>query len=312
MDKLQKAKIRKQKIAAIFRYREAYLLFLPVFVYYIIFHYLPMGGLVIAFKNFSPLKGIFQSDWVGLKNFYRIFSSPSFLTSVKNTLIISTLNLVIVFPMPIIFAILLNELPALKFKKFTQTVSYLPHFISWSVTGGMIYMLFAARTGVVNGIVTAFGGQPINFLGLSQYFRPIVIGSGLWKSLGWSSIIYLSAITSIDEELYEAAYIDGASRLRRIWHITLPGIRSTIAVLLIMKVGNILDVSFDQIFILINDRVMDVGETIDYFIYRVGLSSSNNFSLATASGMIKSVIGFILVVTANKVSKKLTDGGGVW
>ncbi len=312
MVKLLKSKSRQKRIAAIFRYREAYLLFLPVLVYYIIFHYVPMGGLVIAFKGFSPLKGIFRSDWVGLNNFYRLFSTPSFLTSVKNTIIISLLNLVIVFPMPIIFAILLNELTALKFKKFVQTVSYLPHFISWSVTGGMIYMLFATRTGVVNGIVTALGGQSTNFLGLSQYFRPIVIGSSLWKTLGWSSIIYLSSITSIDEALYEAAYIDGAGRLKRIWHITLPGIRSTIAVLLIMKVGSILDVSFDQIFILINDRVMDVGETIDYFIYRVGLSTSNNFSLATASGMIKSVIGFILVIASNKISKKLTDGGGVW
>jgi putative aldouronate transport system permease protein len=311
-DKSLKSKNWRKLGASIYRYRQAYLLFLPAFIWYFIFCYVPMGGLVIAFKNFSPIKGIASSPWVGLLNFERLFSTSSFITAVKNTLIISGLSLVIVFPIPIIFAILLNELLNVRFKKFVQTVSYLPHFISWSVTGGMIYMLLATKTGVVNNVITALGGKEINFMGLSQYFRAIVTGSSVWKTMGWSSIIYLAAITSVDQALYEAAFIDGAGRLNRIWHVTLPGIRSTIAVLLIMQVGKILNVSFDQIFILINSRVADVGETIDYFIYRVGLSSSNNFSLATASGMVKSVIGFILVISANSISKKVNDGEGIW
>lgn len=293
-------------------YWQVYLVFIPVLIWYIIFCYAPMGGLAIAFKNFSPIKGIWDSPWVGFTNFQRLFSTPSFVSAFKNTLIISALNLAIAFPMPILFAVLLNEVGAPRYKKLVQTVSYLPHFFSWSVVGGMVYMLLSPSTGVINNMIVSLGGEPKNYIGLSQYFRTIVVGSNVWKTMGWSAIVYLASITSVDEGLYEAAYIDGASRLRRIWHITLPGIRSTIAVMLILQVGNILNVSFDQIFILINDMVLDVGETIDYYIYRVGLDTSNNFSLATASGLIKSMIGFALIVVTNRVSKKLTDGEGIW
>ena len=191
-------------------------------------------------------------------------------------------------------------------------MSYLPHFISWSVAGGMVYMLLSPSTGAISAIVEALGGTPQNYIGISSYFRPIVVGSGIWKSMGWSAIIYMAAISSVDEQLYEAARIDGAGRFARIWHVTLPGIRAIIAVQLILTVGNILNVSFDQIFVLITDLTLDVGETIDYYIYRVGLGSSNNFSLATASGMLKSVIGLVLVVGTNKVCRMLTDGEGIW
>lgn len=303
---------RPSLLRAVRRNWEAYLLFLPVCIWFIVFCYVPMGGMVIAFKKFSVLKGIGASPWVGWANFERLLSTPSFVTAFKNTVIISLLNLVIAFPMPILFSILLNEVTAMRFKKLVQTVSYLPHFISWSVTGGMIYMLLSPTTGAIPAVVRAFGGDAKYYLGLSEYFRSIVVISNIWKTMGWSAIVYLSAITSVDEQLYEAAFMDGAGRFRRIWHITLPGIRSTISVMLILQVGNLLNVSFDQIFILVNNLVMDVGETIDYFVYRVGLDTANNFSLATASGMIKSVIGLVLVLVTNFISRKLTDGEGIW
>lgn len=294
------------------QYWPAYLLLLFPVAWYIIFCYAPMGGLVIAFKKYSIIRGISESPWVGFANFRSLFGTASFVRAIGNTLIISALNLLIGFPMPIIFAILLNEQRNLRFKKLVQTVSYLPHFISWSVTGGMIIMLLSPSTGAINAIVKAFGGEARNFIGMSKYFRPIVLISHIWKSMGWSAIIYLAAIASVDEELYEAAMIDGAGRFARIWHVTLPGIRGIISIQLILAVGNILNVSFDQIFILITDLTLDVGETIDYFIYRVGLGSSNNFSLATASGMLKSVIGLVMVLVTNSVCRKLTDGEGIW
>ncbi|WP_102411082.1 ABC transporter permease subunit [Beduinella massiliensis] len=294
------------------QYWPAYLLLLPVVIWYLIFCYAPMGGLVIAFKKYSVIRGIADSPWVGWQNFEKLFSSAAFVRSIKNTLIISGLNLLVGFPIPIVFAILLNEMRYMRFKKLVQTVSYLPHFISWSVAGGMVYMLLSPSTGAISAVVRALGGQPQNYLGLSKYFRTIVVASHVWKSIGWSAIIYMAAISSVDEQLYEAALIDGAGRFARIWHVTLPGIRSIISIQLILAVGNILTVSFDQIFILINDLTLEVGETIDYFIYRVGLGSSNNFSLATASGMLKSVIGLALVLVTNAVCRKLTDGEGIW
>ena len=281
-------------------------------LWYLLFCYAPMGGLVIAFKKYSVIRGIANSPWVGLQNFEKLFTSAAFIRSIQNTLIISGLNLLVGFPIPIVFAILLNEMRGMRFKKLVQTVSYLPHFISWSVAGGMVYMLLSPSTGAISAVVRALGGEPQNYIGLSKYFRTIVVASHVWKSIGWSAIIYMAAISSVDEQLYEAAVIDGAGRFARIWHVTLPGIRSIISIQLILAVGNILTVSFDHIFILINDLTLDVGETIDYFIYRVGLGSSNNFSLATASGMLKSVIGLVLILITNAVCRKLTDGEGIW
>jgi len=294
------------------RYWPAYVMLIPVVAWYLIFCYAPMGGLIIAFKKFSAIQGIWGSPWVGLSNFEKLFQTAPFYSAIRNTLIISSLNLLIGFPAPIVFAVLLNEMPYLKFKKAVQTVSYLPHFISWSVAGGMVYMLLSPSTGVIAPIVRALGGTPQNYIGISAYFRPIVIVSSVWKNMGWSAIIYIAAISGVDEELYEAARIDGAGRFARIWHVTLPGIRSIIAIQLILAVGAILNVSFDQIFILVRDMTLDVGETLDYYVYRVGLSSANNFSLGTASGMVKSVIGLFLVIGANAVCRKLTDEGGIW
>ena len=303
----------KKKLGArLKRYWPAYVMLLPVVIWYLIFCYAPMGGLVIAFKKYGILRGIAGSPWVGLANFEKLFQSGQFTRSIRNTLVISALETVIGFPMPIIFAILLNELTRMRFKKLVQTVSYLPHFISWSVAGGMVTMLLSPSSGAIAGIVKALGGTPLNYLGMSQYFRPIIVASYVWKSLGWSAIIYMAAISSVDEQLYEAAVIDGAGRFARIWHVTLPGIRGIISIQLILWVGSFLNVSFDQIFILVNTLTLEVGETIDHYIYRVGLGSSNNFSLATASGMFKSVIGFFLILITNAICKKLTDGEGIW
>ena len=294
------------------QYWPAYLLLLPVVLWYVIFCYAPMGGLVIAFKKYSVIKGIWNSPWVGLKNFERLFGSAAFMRSIQNTLVFSGLNFVFGFPLPIIFAILLNEMPGIRYKKIVQTVSYLPHFISWSVAGGLVYMLLSPSTGAIAAVVRVLGGTPQNYIGISRYFRPIVVVSDIWKSLGWSAIIYIAAISSVDEQLYEAALIDGAGRFARIWHVTLPGIRGIISIQLILTVGKILNVSFGQIFVLISDLTLDVGETIDYYVYRGGLGSTYNMSLATASGMFKSIIGLMLIVLTNYASRKLTDGEGIW
>ena len=314
MEKSSKFKVKRLSLSKILkRYWQLYLLFIPVVVWYVLFMYKPMTNITIAFKKFSPIRGIAGSPWVGWKNFEQMFAAPMFWRAFRNTLIISLQNLVFGFPAPIIFALLLNELTAPRFKKLTQTISYLPHFISWSVAGGLVYMLLSLYTGTINNLISAFGGEPKNFIGMNSAFRTIVVVSGIWKSLGWSAIVYLAAITGVDEQLYDAAYIDGAGRMQRLWHVTLPGIRSTISVMLILQVGNLLSVNFDQIYILLNEMVYETGETLDYYIYRVGLYSTNNFSMATATGLIKSLIGFILVLSTNLITKKMTDGeGGIW
>ena len=300
-----KSPLGKRFLRAVTKYWQLYLLFLPVLAWYIIFCYMPMGGVSIAFRKFSVIRGIAGSPWVGWDNFEKMFEAPMFWRAFQ--------NLLIGFPIPILFALLVNEIRNSAFKKTVQTISYLPHFISWSVVGGLVYMLLSLNTGTINNVIVAMGGTAQNFTGMNAYFRGIVVVSGIWKNMGWSAIVYLAAITGVDEELYEAAYIDGANRFNRLWHITLPGIRTTISVMLILQVGNLLSVNFDQIYILINDMVLETGETLDYYIYRVGLYSTNNFSQATAVGLIKSLIGFVLVITTNIITKRMTDGeGGIW
>lgn len=290
------------------QYWPAYLLLLPVVLWYLIFCYAPMGGLTIAFKKYSVMKGIWESPWIGLKNFNRLFSSPSFLQAVWNTLIFSGLNFVFGFPLPIIFAILLNEMPYLRFKKVVQTVSYLPHFISWSVAGGLVYMLLSPSTGAIAALVRAMGGTPQNYIGISRYFRPIVVVSDIWKNIGWSAIIYIAAISSVDEQLYEAALIDGAGRFARIWHVTLPGIRGTIGLLFIMGVGGLLSSGFEQMWLLRTPGNMSVADTLDVYVVRIGLQNGQ-FGYASAIGLIQGLVGLILVVTTNAVSKKFTEVG---
>jgi putative aldouronate transport system permease protein len=291
---------------------ELYLLFIPILLWYAVFCYVPMGGIIIAFKDFKVLRGIWESPWIGFGNFQRFISSPAFRATLGNTVIISLMNLAFVFPAPIIFSILLNEVQRTFLKRFIQTVSYLPHFISWTIAGGLFYMLLSPSSGAVNGVIELLGGQPINFMGSSKYFRWVLVLSSIWKGLGWGAIVYLAAIAGVDEELYEAATIDGAKRFAKIWNITIPSIMNVIVIMLILQVGNILNVNFEQVFILINDTVLGVGETIEYYIYRVGLFSTNNYSLGATVGLFKSVIGLVLILCTNALAKRLTDGGGIW
>ena len=284
-----------------------YLMILPVIAYYIIFHYLPMGGLVIAFKDYRVARGIFGSKWVGLKHFIDFFESEYAWRTVRNTLSISCLGIVFSFPAPIILAILLNEVKHEHFKKAVQTITYMPHFISLVIICAMVHD-FCATRGLFNTILNALGFDSIDFLIQPGWFYPIYISSGIWQNIGWDSIIYLSALSAIDQELYEAAAVDGAGRLRRIWSITLPGIMPTITILLILRVGSIMSVGFEKIILLYNPSVYETADVISTYVYRRGLVDGK-YSFASAVGMMNSIINFILLLTADRLSKHFGQSG---
>lgn len=302
---------RRQSLVKLKPYIPLYLLFLPVLVYYLLFSYAPMAGLVIAFKNYNFMDGIFHSKWVGLDHFSRFLHNGDFWVVFKNTLLLALFRLSFAFPAPILFAVLLNEMRFSKGKRIIQTISYLPHFLSWVVVYAICYN-FLSDSGLVNSILVRFGVEKIAFLGEPSYFRAIFVGSSVWKELGWSAIIYLAALTRIDTDLYEASAIDGANRLRRIWHVTLPGIRTIVSIMLLMALGEILSVSFEQVTIMINPMVSSVAEVIDYYVYRVGLLGANNFSYATAVGLFRSIIALAVVIAANVLAKKIDEDGGIW
>ncbi|WP_397386542.1 ABC transporter permease [Paenibacillus roseipurpureus] len=280
-----------------------FIMLLPVIAYYILFKYWPMGGLVIAFKNYNFGDGILHSPWVGLKNFKLLFSSSNTLQIIWNTFWLSFLNLIFGFPMPILLAILLNEVRKSWFKRWVQTILYLPHFFSWVIVSGLVLSLFATDYGSINKVLALFHIEPINFLYESHSWLAIFVGSGIWKEMGFSTIIYLAALTTIDPSLYESAAMDGATKLRQMWHVTLPGIRHTIILLLILAMGKIMEVGFDQVYNLQNAGVSDVSEVISTYIYKIGLGSSQ-FSLSTAMGFFESVISCSLVLLANRIAKK--------
>lgn len=282
-----------------------YLMALPVLVYYIIFHYGPMYGVIIAFKNFSPGKGILASPWVGIKWFQDFFSSYYFGRLLRNTFFINILGLMFSFPSPIILALLLNELRNEKFKRLVQTISYLPHFISLVVICGMI-VNFTSRNGIINDIIKFFGGERATMLLKPELFRPIYIISDIWQTIGWNSIIYLAALTSIDPELYQASVIDGANRWNQVWHITLPGILPTIIILLIMRIGAMMNVGYEKIILLYNSSIYETADVISSFVYRKGLLEAN-YSYSAAVGLFNSIINFLLIITANWISRKLND-----
>ncbi len=289
-----------------------YLIFLPVLIYYVIFAYAPMGGIIIAFKDYTFRGGIFGSDWAGFKHFERFLTNGDFWLVLKNTVVLAGLRILIGFPAPIIFALMLNELRYTRFKRVIQTISYLPHFISWVVVYGLIYNFFST-SGFINKAMGLFGiDSAINFLGLPQYFRPLFVGSAIWKEMGWGAIVYLAALASVDAELYEAAMIDGANRLKQLWHITLPGIRNVISIMFVLAMGGLLSVSFEQVLVMINPTVSSVAEVIDYYIYRMGLLQANNFSYATAVGLFRSIIALILVLVTNWGARKMGEEGAIW
>lgn len=282
-----------------------YLMALPVMAYYIIFHYGPMYGLVIAFKYFAPAKGILGSPWAGVYWFREFFNSYFIERLIKNTLLINVLNLIFSFPAPIILALLLNELRSERYKRSVQTITYLPHFISLVVICGMIHD-FTSRDGIINDLVVFFGGERSTMLLNPGLFRPIYIVSEIWQGVGWGSIIYLAALSSIDPELYQAAVIDGANRWKKIWHITLPGILPTIVILLILRVGSMMSIGHEKIILLYNASIYDTADVISSFVYRKGLLESN-YSYSTAVGLFNSAINFMLVILANWLSRRATD-----
>ncbi|MDR6878690.1 putative aldouronate transport system permease protein [Bacillus sp. 3255] len=280
-----------------------FIMLIPVFAFYILFKYWPMGGLVIAFKNYNFADGILHSPWVGLKYFKLLFSSSNTVQIIWNTFWLSFLNLIFGFPVPIVLAVLLNEVRKASFKKWIQTIVYLPHFFSWVIVSGIVLSLFATDYGSINKVLKLFGMEPVTFLYESHSWIAIFIGSGIWKEMGFSTIIYLAALTTIDPALYESAGMDGASKWRQIWHITLPGIRHTIILLLILAMGRVMEVGFDQVYNLQNSAVADSSEVISTYIYKIGLGSSQ-FSLTTAMGLFESVISCSLVLLANRIARK--------
>lgn len=285
-----------------------YFLFVPGALYFIVFKYLPMFGIIIAFQQFSPYQGFTDSPWVGLYHFKNLFAGSDFKMLLVNTLSISVLNLVFYFPAPIILALLLNEMKSQFFKRTAQTLVYIPHFISFVIVATLTFQLFNIQDGIVNQIIQRITGHTINILGGPQYFRGLIVGQSIWKETGYGTIIFLAALSGVDMQLYEAAKVDGAGRLRLLWHITLPAIRGTIVLMLILKVGSILNTGYEQIFLMGNDLNASKAEVFDTYVYKRGITMGQ-YSYATAVGLFKSVIGMIMVLSANWFSKKCGESG---
>ncbi len=285
---------------------DLYLLLIPGLLTLLLFKYTPMYGLVIAFQDFNIFKGIMGSEWVGMANFVKLFSSPEFLNVFKNTLIISISKVIFLFPLPILMALLLNEIKNMLFKKTIQTVIYLPHFISWVIVYGLFVNLLSANDGIINSIIVSLGGKPIPFFMDSSVFRPLLVFTEGWKEVGWGTIVYLAAITGIDQDQYEAARIDGASKFQQIKSITLPGIAPTIVLMFILRLGSILEAGTEQIMVMYNPVVYNVADVIGTYVVRIGLGTMD-YSFSTAVGLFNSVVAFILVVTGNYLSKKFTE-----
>ncbi|WP_282936267.1 ABC transporter permease subunit [Paenibacillus sp. RC67] len=287
------------------KYWQIYSMILPGILFFIIFRYIPILGSVIAFQDYNVFSGILGSEFVGFKHFVNLFTYPEFSRILGNTILISLYQIIFGFPAPIILALLLNEIRKMFFKRVVQTVIYLPHFLSWVIVGGLVISALSPNYGVVNELLNSLGLQKIFFMQKPEYFRGIVVLSGIWKEVGWGTIIYLAALAGINPELYEAAEVDGAGKFRQVFCITLPALLPTIMVLLLLRIGNMLDLGFEQIYILLNPLVKVKGDIIDTYIYEVGLLSFQ-YSYTTAIGIFKSVVGLVLIVGANQLSKKLT------
>ena len=292
----------------LWKHKYMYLMLVPAIVYYVIFCYVPMYGASIAFKDFNPMQGIMKSPWVGFDVSEQLFGMSKFYSVFWNTIRISLIRLIFGFPFPIIVALMLNELRWNRVKRVIQTAIYIPNFISWVVLGGIMTSLLSMDSGIVNGIIKMLGFQPIGFLTDERYFVPTMVVSMIWKTFGWNTIIYLAAMTGIDPQLYEAATVDGANRWQRLLHITLPCIRSTIIVVLITRIGSLMQAGFEQIFVLYHPGVYGTADILDTYVYRMGLQEGK-FELASAVGLFKSVVNFILVVIANKTARMMGEEG---
>ena len=288
--------------------RFLFVLLIPGLIFFLVFKYLPIYGLLIAFKDYNFFDGILGSPWTGLSVFQEVFSTPSFWEVFRNTIVISSLQFVIGFPAPIIFALLLNEIVSKRAKRTIQTISYLPHFVSWVILGGLFLQFLSPSSGPVNALIELMGGRPVYFLADPNWFVPVLVATDVWKSIGWGSIIYLAALASIDPELYEAAEMDGAHRWQRLVSITLPALAPVITIMLILATGKLMDDNFDQIFNLYNPAVYGVGDVMSTYMYRKGLAEMQ-YSFATAVGLFKNLLSFTILLGANWLAKKINDHG---
>jgi len=287
---------------------QLYLLLLIPMSFVIVFKYTPMFGLVLAFKNYKIAKGFWGSDWVGFQVFQEVFHKSDFIRAVRNTLLLNSLDLVFSFTMPIVLALLLNEVKGVKFKRVNQTLLYLPHFLSWIIIGAIAYQLLSVGNGVINNLIETMGFKRVPFLQADTHWLISYLAIGVWQSMGWGSILYLASISSINPEMYEAAIVDGAGRWRKIWNVTLPSIRVTIVTLLILNLGKVMEGSFERVFALQNKATTEYTTTIPVLVYRWGIESGN-FSRATAIGLFQAVIGLVLVLLADRIAKKLGEDG---
>ncbi|MGP4038605.1 ABC transporter permease [Gracilibacillus sp. D59] len=302
-----KSKLKKF-LLQLSRDKYLYLLALPGLIYFLLFKYVPMWGITIAFKDFSPFLGFAESPWVGWQHFQRLFTNQDFFMLLRNTLAISFLNLLFFFPLPIVLSLLLNEVRNQFYKRTVQSIVYLPHFLSWVIIASLTFMLLSKSEGIINQLIVLFGFEKFDFLTNSDIFWFLLTGQSIWKEAGWGTIIFLAAIAGVNTELYEAARIDGANRFRQIWHVTLPAIRNVIIILLILRLGDVMEVGFEQVFLMYNGAVSEVAEVFDTYVYRVGIQQGQ-FSYSTAVGLFKSFVGLILVVIANKMSKRFGEEG---
>lgn len=285
-----------------------YFLALPGLLYFLIFKYVPMLWLVIAFQDYSPYLGLWNSPWVGFKHFARFFSNPDFFLLLRNTLAINILSILFFFPLPIVLSLMLNEVRFSALKRIVQTIVYLPHFLSWVIVAGLSFLLLSQTYGIVNLLLANLGLPKFDFLTNPDAFWFLLVGQTVWKNAGWGTIIFLAAIASADPQLYEASRIDGAGRFRQMWHITLPAIRNVIVILLILRIGDMMDVGFEQVFLMMNGAVSEVAEVFDTYVYRLGISQGQ-FSFSSAVGLFKSIVGLILVAAANRLSRKFGEEG---
>ncbi|MEW4371911.1 ABC transporter permease subunit [Paenibacillus sp. JQZ6Y-1] len=290
------------------RYWQLYFLLMLPLAYFAIFKYGPMYGVQIAFKDFNFFQGINGSEWIGWDAFREVFQNQDFYRTLRNTLMLNILDLIVSFPAPLILAIMLYEVKAVWFKKLSQTILYIPHFISWVIIGGIVYQVFGTQSGFINNLWVSFGFQPIPFLTDPNYWLITYLLTGVWQSAGWGTILYLAALTGINKELYEAAEVDGAGRMKRIWHITLPGLRPTIITLLIINLGNMVTIGFERPFVIGNVAVQEYSDVLSTFVYRIGLESGQ-YTLATVVGLFQAVVGLIFVLGANLAAKKTTGEG---
>jgi putative aldouronate transport system permease protein len=291
-----------------FQYRYIYLLILPGFLFFVIFKFVPLWGLLLSFQDYNPYKGMSGSEWVGFEHFTNLFQDKHFYTMLRNTLLINIFGLVFFFPLPIVLALMLNEVRHEVFKRFNQSIVYMPHFLSWVVVASFTYFLLSTDVGIVNKLLHTFGFEQVSFLSNPNYFWAMITSQTIWKESGWGTILFLAAMAGVDPQRYEAAVVDGAGRWRQIWHITLPAIRPTIIILLVLRLGNMADVGFEQVLLMLNPLVMSVADVFDTYAYIQGILKGQ-ISVGVTVGMFKGLVGLVLIMSANYIVKKLGQEG---